>query len=67
VTRFWEQLPETPANVDFGRLRIELNGRLRAAFLAGVERQSRRDHGRGLTDEELQRIIRRYPADLPDR
>jgi hypothetical protein len=45
----------------------ELNRRLRVAFIAGAEERSRETMGRGLTDEELERVLRRYPGDLPKR
>ena len=48
------------------RLR-ELNRRLRIAFIAGAEERSRETVGRGLTDEELERILRRYSGDVPER
>jgi hypothetical protein len=41
-----------------------LNERLRAEFIAGAEEDSRRRLGRGLTKEELDRILRRYPGDI---
>ena len=44
--------------------RDRLNRRLRAAFLAGAEEDSRRRLGRGLTREELERVLRRYPGDI---
>lgn len=47
--------------------RHELNRRLRAEFIEGAEERSRAAHDRGLTDEELRRIMRRYPGDLPER
>jgi hypothetical protein len=47
--------------------RRNLNQRLRLAFIAGSEERSRRELGRGLTDEELRRTLRRYPGDLPER
>lgn len=47
--------------------RPEVNRRLRAAFVEGAEERSRETLGRGLTDEELRRIMRRYPGDLPER
>ena len=47
--------------------RRELNQRLRLAFIAGAEQRSRQTAGRGLTDEELRRTLRRYPGDLPER
>lgn len=49
---------KAPARVP-GRQR--LNERLRAAFIAGAEEDSRRRVGRGLTSEELERVLRRYP------
>jgi hypothetical protein len=47
--------------------RSALNRRLRIAFIAGAEEQSRREAGRGLTEQELERVLRRYPGDLPKR
>ena len=44
--------------------RRRLNERLRAAFNAGAEEDSRRRMGRGLTREELERVLRRYPGDI---
>lgn len=41
-----------------------LNQRLRQAFLAGAEEDSRHRPGRGLTAEELVRVLRRYPGDI---
>lgn len=41
-----------------------LNERLREAFVAGAEEASQRRLGRGLTDEELRRVLRRYPGDV---
>ena len=46
---------------------IELTWRLRLAFIAGAEERSRRELGRGLSEEELERVLRRYPGDLPRR
>ena len=43
--------------------RARLNLRLRRAFLEGAEEDSRRRLGRGLTAEELERVLRRYPGD----
>lgn len=40
-----------------------LDTRFRAAFIAGAEEDSRRRLGRGLTREELERVLRRYPKD----
>src|SRR5437868_989646 len=64
---FWERLPETTAAADFRQHRIELNRKLRAAFLAGAEEPSVAETGRGLKDEELQRVMQWYPGDLPIR
>ena len=47
--------------------RSALNRRLRIAFIAGAEEQSQREAGRGLTEQELERVLRRYPGDLPKR
>ena len=44
-----------------------LNERLRAAFIEGAEENSQRRFGRGLTTQELERGLRRYPGDLPSR
>jgi hypothetical protein len=50
----------------FVERRKDLNERLRAAFVEGAEERSRAALSRGLTDEELRRVIRRYPGDLPE-
>jgi hypothetical protein len=47
--------------------RRELNRRLRVAFIAGMEERWLADHGRPMTAEELRRVLRRYPGDLPER
>jgi hypothetical protein len=47
--------------------RAELNRRLRIEFVEGAEERSRRELGRGLTADELRRVPRRYPGDLPER
>jgi len=44
-----------------------LNKRLRQAFLDGAEEDSRRRLGRGLTAEELERVLWRYPGDIGAR
>jgi hypothetical protein len=41
--------------------------RLRQAFIARVEEDSRRRLGPGLATEELERVLRRYPGDLAER
>ncbi len=40
------------------------NPRLRRAFIEGADEDSRRRMGRGLTTEELERVLRRYPGDI---
>jgi hypothetical protein len=47
--------------------RRQLNERLRASFIAGAEEESHRRLGRGLTREELDRVLRRYPGDIAGR
>jgi hypothetical protein len=47
--------------------RRELNRKLRRAFLEGAEERSQRELGRGLTADELRRVLRRYPGDLRER
>jgi hypothetical protein len=44
--------------------RARLNKRLREAFIAGAEEDSRRRLGRGLTAEDLERVLRRYPGEV---
>jgi hypothetical protein len=44
-----------------------LHRRLRAALIEGAEQRSGEAHRRGLTDEELRKVVRRYPGDLPER
>lgn len=44
--------------------RRRLNERLRAAFIYGAEEESRRTLGRGLTREELGRVLRADPGDI---
>jgi hypothetical protein len=43
---------------------VASNEGLRAEFVAGAEEDSRRRLGRGLTKEELERVLRRYPGDV---
>ena len=50
-----------------GARRRDLNQRLRLAFIAGAEERSRRTVGRGLTDDELRRVMSRYPGDVTGR
>lgn len=49
------------------RKTADLNRRLRQVFIEGAEERSRRALGRGLTQEELARILRRYPGDVAER
>jgi len=44
-----------------------MNQRLRQAFIEGAEVDSRRRLGRGLTAEELEQVLGRYPGDLTGR
>jgi hypothetical protein len=44
--------------------RARLNRRLRRAFLEGAEEDSRRRLGRGLTADELERLLWHYPGDV---
>jgi hypothetical protein len=44
--------------------RARLNRRLRQAFIEGAEVDMRRLLGRGLTAEELERVLRCYPGDV---
>ncbi|HEY5182175.1 MAG TPA: hypothetical protein VIJ07_20795 [Dermatophilaceae bacterium] len=48
---------------DQGRL-ARLNQRLRQSFIEGAEQDSQRRLGRGLTAEELERVLRRYPGNV---
>jgi hypothetical protein len=45
--------------------RARLNQRLCQAFIDGAETDSRRRLGRGLTTEELERVLWNYPGDVP--
>lgn len=45
------------------RWRRRLRDLRRADFVTGAEEDSRRRLGRGLTTEELERVLRRYPGD----
>jgi hypothetical protein len=49
---------------DVAMRRARFNEPLRAEFIAGAEEDSRRRLGRGLTAEELERVLRRYPGDV---
>jgi hypothetical protein len=58
-----------PDDVDTDRAKklVELNRKLRLAFIEGAEERSRRALGRGLTAEEPERVVKRYPGDVPER
>jgi hypothetical protein len=43
--------------------RTRMRERLRQAYIAGAEEQSQESRGRSLTDEELDRVVKRYPGD----
>jgi hypothetical protein len=47
--------------------RAHLNQRLRQVYIETVGQDSRRRLGRGLTAEELERVLRRYPGDMAYR
>jgi hypothetical protein len=55
-----------PLDPDHDR-RARLNRHLRQSFIDGVEVDARRLLGRGLTAEELERALRRYPGDIGER
>lgn len=54
--------PERP--IDAADWQRQMNLRLRAEFIAGVEEDWRRRTGRPMTAEELERVLRRYPGDV---
>lgn len=57
----------TRESINRAARRSELNRRLRQAFLEGAEERSMRVLGRGLTDDELRRVLRWYPGDIGQR
>jgi hypothetical protein len=57
-------LPEADAD---RQRRARLNQRLRLAFVEGAEEDSRRRLGRGLTKEELERVLPHYLGDVAER
>jgi hypothetical protein len=59
-----DPVPELEAAGSVVDRRADLNRRLRAEFIAGAEESSRRRLGRGLTREELERVLRWYPGDV---
>ena len=60
-------VPIPPSGMDVTHPLSPLNRRLRMEFIAGAEEDSRRRLGRGLTAEELARVLRRYPGDIGTR
>ena len=56
-----------PGVVDIFHRLSPLNRRLRREFIAGAEEGSRRRLGRGLTADELERVLLRYPGDVGRR
>jgi hypothetical protein len=50
--------------IDPADWRRKMNARHRWGFIAGAEEDSRKRLGRGLTKEELERVLRRYPGDV---
>jgi hypothetical protein len=52
--------PERP--IDAADWQRHMNLRLRAEFIAGAEEDSRRRLGRGLTKEELERVLPRVAS-----
>jgi len=61
-----DDLEARAADADHER-RARLNQRLRQAFIEGAEQDSRLRLGRGLTAEELERVLWRYPGDVASR
>ena len=60
----WETRANDAVEAEHGvqRKRARVNERLREAFAAGAEEQSRQSAGRGLTPDELDRVLRQYPG-----
>jgi len=50
--------------IDAADWRRKMNERLRSEFIAGAEEDSRKRLARGLTKDELERVLRRYPGDM---
>ena len=46
---------------------VRLRREMRQAFIDGAEEDARIHLGRGLTDEEMKRVLRRYPGDIGER
>jgi hypothetical protein len=50
--------------VDASDWQRHMNRRLRAEFIASAEEEWRKQTGRPMTAEELERLLRRYPGDV---
>jgi hypothetical protein len=61
-----DDLKARAASADHDR-RDHLNQHLRQAFLEGAKEDSRRRLYRGLTVEELKRVLRRHAGDVAER
>jgi hypothetical protein len=62
-----DSTPDDERRARLDERRARLNQRLRRAFVEGAEEDSRRRLGRGLTDEELERVLWHYPGDIVER
>jgi len=60
-------IPMPPRGTDVTHPLSPLNQRLRQAFIEGAEEDSWRRLGRGLTADEQERVLRRYPGDIGTR
>ena len=60
-------IPMPEGGMDVTHRLSPLNRRLRLEFLAGAEEDSWRRLGRGLTADELERVLGRYPGDFGTR
>ena len=60
-------IPIPPSGIDVTHRLSPLNQRLRQAFIEGAVDDSRRRLGRGLTAEELERVLWHYPGDAIER
>jgi hypothetical protein len=60
-------IPMPEGGMDVTHRLSPLNRRLRLEFLAGAEEDSWRRLGRGLTADEQERVLWRYPGDIGTR
>jgi hypothetical protein len=60
-------IPIPPSGMDGTHRLSPINRWLRMEFLAGAEQESRQRLGRGLTVDEFERVLRRYPGDIGSR